>query len=177
MTDKEIQSLIKAGDYRLAFNAIVDSYSERLYWHIRRFTLSHEDADDLVQDVFIKIWNALPGFRGDSQLFTWIWRIATNAALNYVAKEKIRSALSLSSYASEADRLIDNDPWFDGDAAQRKLSKALARLPSKQRTVFCLRYYDELSYEDISEITGTSIGALKASYHFAAEKLKEYLEL
>ena len=177
MTEKEIQAKLKAGDYNLAFNGIVDAYSERLYWHLRRYTLSHEDADDLVQDVYIKIWNALPGFRGDSGLFTWIWRIATNAALNYLAKAKLRSALSLSSYAAEADRLIDSDPWFDGDEAERKLSKALARLPAKQRTVFCLRYYDELSYEEISDITGTSVGALKASYHFAAEKLKDYLEL
>ena len=176
MSEKEIQALIKDGDLRKAFDAIVDIYSERLYWHVRRFTLSHEDADDLVQDIYIKIWNALPGFRGDSQLFTWIWKIATNAALNFVAKAKVRSALSLSSYSAEADRIIDSDPWFDGDEAQRKLSKALSRLPSKQRTVFCLRYYDELSYEEISEITGTSVGALKASYHFAAERLKEYLK-
>ena len=176
MSEKEIQALIKDGDLRKAFDAIVDVYSERLYWHVRRFTLSHEDADDLVQDIYIKIWNALPGFRGDSQLFTWIWKIATNAALNFVAKAKVRSALALSSYSAEADRIIDSDPWFDGDEAQRKLSKALSRLPSKQRTVFCLRYYDELSYEEISEITGTSVGALKASYHFAAERLKEYLK-
>ncbi len=177
MTEREIQTLIKDGDLRRAFDAIVDTYSERLYWHVRRFTLSHEDTDDLVQDIYIKIWNALPGFRGDSQLFTWIWRIATNAALNHVAKARIRSALSLSTYAAEADRLIDSDPWFDGDEAERKLSKAIARLPSKQRTVFCLRYYDDLPYEQISEITGTSVGALKASYHFAAERLKDLLEL
>ena len=177
MTEREIQTLIKDGDLRRAFDAIVDTYSERLYWHVRRFTLSHEDTDDLVQDIYIKIWNALPGFRGDSQLFTWIWRIATNAALNHVAKTRIRSALLLSTYAAEADRLIDSDPWFDGDEAERKLSKAIARLPSKQRTVFCLRYYDDLSYEQISEITGTSVGALKASYHFAAERLKDLLEL
>lgn len=177
MTEREIQTLIKDGDLRRAFDAIVDTYSERLYWHVRRFTLSHEDTDDLVQDIYIKIWNALPGFRGDSQLFTWIWRIATNAALNHVTKTRIRSALSLSTYAAEADRLIDSDPWFDGDETERKLSKAIARLPSKQRTVFCLRYYDDLSYEQISEITGTSVGALKASYHFAAERLKDLLEL
>lgn len=177
MTEREIQTLIKDGDLRRAFDAIVDTYSERLYWHVRRFTLSHEDTDDLVQDIYIKIWNALPGFRGDSQLFTWIWRIATNAALNHVAKTRIHSVLSLSTYAAEADRLIDSDPWFDGDEAERKLSKAIARLPSKQRTVFCLRYYDDLSYEQISEITGTSVGALKASYHFAAERLKDLLEL
>ena len=176
MTEKDIQTLLKAGDYRPAFNAIVDTYSERLYWHVRRFTLSHEDADDLVQDIYMKIWNALPGFRGDSGLFTWIWRIATNTALNFVAKAKLRSALSLSTYTAEADRIIDSDPWFDGDAASRRLSKAIARLPAKQRAVFCMRFYDDLSYEQISEITGTSVGALKASYHFAAEKLKEFLD-
>lgn len=175
MTEKEIQSLIQEGNFRKAFDAIVENYSERLYWHVRRFTLSHEDADDLVQDIYIKIWNALPGFRGESSLFTWMWRIATNASLNYINKAKLRSALSLSSYASEADRIIDNDPWFDGDDAQRRLSKAIAHLPTKQRIVFCLRYYDDLSYEEISGITGTSVGALKTSYHFASEKIKEEL--
>ncbi|MBQ9185173.1 MAG: RNA polymerase sigma factor [Bacteroidales bacterium] len=175
MSEKEIQAKIKDGDLRKAFDAIVDVYSERLYWHVRRFTLSHEDADDLVQDIYIKIWNALPGFRGDSSLFTWIWRIATNTALNFLAKAKLRSALSLSSYTAEADRIIDSDPWFDGDDAQRRLSKAIAHLPAKQRTVFCLKYYDDLTYEEISEITGTSVGALKASYHIATEKIKEDL--
>lgn len=175
MTEKEILSAIEEGNYNLAFNAIVENYSERLYWHLRNFTLNHDDTDDLVQDVYVKIWNSLSGFRGESGLFTWIWRIATNTALNYIKKAKLRSALSLSSYSSEAGRLIDSDPWFDGDAAERNLSKAIAALPSKQRTVFCMRYYEDLSYEEIAEITGTSVGALKTSYHIAAEKLKKYL--
>lgn len=175
MTDQEIQVLIKGGDLRGAFNAIVEKYSERLYWHVRRFALSHEDTDDLLQDIFMKAWNALQGFRGESAVFTWLWRIATNTALNYVAKAKIRTVLSLSSYEDQADRIIDRDPWFDCDEAERKLSKAIARLPAKQRTVFCLKYYEDLTYEEISEITGTSVGALKASYHFASEKIKEHL--
>lgn len=176
MDEKTISTLLNEGDYQNAFQAIVSLYSERLYWHVRRFTLSHEDADDLMQDIYIKIWKGLPSFMGESRIFTWIWRIATNEALNFVAKSKLRSTLSLTTYATQASRIIDNDPWFDGDAAQRSLAKAIARLPSRQRTVFCLRYYDDLSYEDISEITGTSVGALRASYHIAAEKIKEFLE-
>ncbi len=176
MDEKTISTLLKEGDFQNAFQGIVSLYSEKLYWHVRRFTLCHEDADDLVQEVYIKIWKGLPSFMGESRIFTWIWRIATNEALNYVSRAKLRSTLSLSSYASRADRIIDSDPWFDGDAAQRSLSKALARLPSRQRAVFCMRYYDDLSYEEISEITGTSVGALRASYHFAAEKVKDFIK-
>lgn len=155
------------------FNRIVQDYSERLYWHVRRFVLSHEDADDLVQEIFTKIWTALPSFRGEAQLYTWVYRIATNEALNFVRKEKVRAALRFERLTDEVNRKIDEDPWFDGDALQRSLAKAIAKLPDKQRLVFNLRYYDNMKYEDISAITGTSVGALKASYHIAYEKVKE----
>ena len=157
------------------FNEIVKEYSERVYWHVRRFVNSHEDADDLVQEIFLKIWTALPTFRGEAQLFTWIWRIATNETLNWIRREKVRAALRFTSIDAEMERRIDSDPFFDGDAADRALSKAVAKLPEKQRQVFILRYYDEMPYEQMSEVLGTSVGALKASYHIAQEKVRAAL--
>ncbi len=158
------------------FNDIVKDYSERLYWHVRRMVNSHEDADDLLQEIFIKIWSALPSFRGEAQVYTWVWRIATNETLNFLRKEKVRAALRFASADDAMARKIEGDPYFNGTAAQRELAKAVARLPQKQRQVFVMRWYDELSYEQISAITGTSVGALKASYHIAAEKVKLNLD-
>lgn len=158
--------------YEQQFRELVEKYSEQLYWHVRELVGSHEDADDILQDVFVKVWKALPGFRGDSSIQTWLWRIATNEALSFLRKQKVRAALNFVSLDAEAERVIDSDPWFDGDAAQRMLALAIAKLPSKQRAVFCMRYFEELPYEEISSITGTSVGALKASYHQAAEKVK-----
>jgi len=154
------------------FNAIVKDYSERLYWHVRRMVGTHEDADDLLQDIFLKIWTALPSFRGEAQLYTWVWRIATNETLNWLRRERVRAALRFQRVDEELERRIMADPFFNGTAAQRELFKALARLPEKQRQVFVMRWWDELSYEEISAITGTSVGALKASYHIAKEKLQ-----
>ena len=154
------------------FNQIVHEYSERLYWHVRRMVGSHEDADDLLQEIFLKIWTNLPAFRGESQLYTWIWRIATNETLNHLRREKLRAALRFQSVDELVERRIEADPYFNGTAAQRELAKAVARLPEKQRQVFIMRWWDELSYEDISAITGTSVGALKASYHIAREKME-----
>ena len=157
------------------FNEIVKDYSERVYWHVRRFVNNHEDADDLVQEIFLKIWTALPSFRGEAQLFTWVYRIATNETLNWLRREKVRSALRFTSIDTEMERRIDSDPFFDGDAADRALSKAVAKLPEKQRQVFVMRYYDELPYEEMSAVLGTSVGALKASYHIAQEKVRAAL--
>ena len=157
------------------FNEIVKEYSERVYWHVRRFVNNHEDADDLVQEIFLKIWTALPSFRGDAQLFTWVYRIATNETLNWLRREKVRSALRFTTIDAEMERRIDSDPFFDGDAADRALSKAVAKLPEKQRQVFVMRYYDELPYEEMSAVLGTSVGALKASYHIAQEKVRTAL--
>ena len=153
------------------FNEIVKDYSERVYWHVRRFVNSHEDADDLVQDIFLKIWTALPSFRGEAQVYTWVWRIATNETLNWLRREKVRAALRFTSVDAEMERRIDADPFFNGEAAERALSKAVAKLPEKQRQVFILRYYDEMPYEQMSEILDTTVGALKASYHIAREKI------
>ncbi len=155
-----------------AFNKIVKDYSERLYWHVRRMVGSHEDADDLLQDIFLKIWTALPSFRGEAQLYTWVWRIATNETLNFLRKEKVRALLRFSSADELAAQRVMADPYFNGTDAEREMAKAVARLPEKQRQVFIMRWWDELSYEEISAITGTSVGALKASYHIAQEKIK-----
>lgn len=176
MTDKEIMALYKAGQEERAFKAIVRSYSERLYWHVRRFVCTHEDTDDLLQDIFIKIWSSLPSFRNDSQLYTWLYRVATNETLNFLHKKKVRAALNFESLSAAMEDKIDEDPYFNGDSLQRKLAKAVQRLPEKQRLVFMMRWYENLSYEDISKILGTSVGALKASYHFASEKIKAEFE-
>ncbi len=157
------------------FNDLVKQYSEPLYWHVRAMVGNHDDADDLMQDIYIKAWNALPRFRGDSDPFTWLWRIATNETISFLRKARVRAALSFSRIDSEAERVSDPNPYFDGDKALRALRKAMATLPDKQRLVFTMRYYEELSYEQMSEITGTSVGALKTSYHIAFEKIKDFL--
>lgn len=176
MTDSEIISLLAAGQQERAFNEIVKNYSERLYWNVRRMVGSHEDADDLVQEIFIKIWAALSSFRGESQLFTWIWRISVNESLNFLRKQKVRAALSFQSITEMEERRIDSDPYFNGTEAERLLMKSIAKLPTKQRMVFMMRYFDDMKYEDISEILDTSVGSLKASYHFAYEKIKGELK-
>ena len=176
MTDREITDIFKSGRHEQAFNQIVANYTERLYWHVRRFLCSHEDTNDLLQDIFIKIWTALPSFRGDAQLFTWIYRIATNEVLNYLRKQKIKSLISLESESTVLEKKVDEDPYFNGDKLQIELHKAMQRLPQKQRIVFSLRYFDEMKYEEISKITGTSVGALKASYHHAYNKIRDDLE-
>ena len=160
----------------MAFNGIVSSYTESLYWHIRRFLCCHEDADDLLQDIFIKIWSALPTFRAESKIYTWIYRIATNEVLNHLRKMKVRSMLSLESSQAILEKKIDEDTWFNGNEIQRELHKAIQRLPEKQRIIFSLRYFNEMKYEDISEVTGTSVGALMASYHHAYNRIKKELE-
>ncbi len=175
MTESEIIELYHSGRTEEAFKGIVDTYSERLYWHVRRFLCSHEDTNDLLQDIYIKIWTALPTFRGESQIFTWLWRIATNEVLNYLRKQKFKAMVSLDSSMEILRKKIDDDPYFNGNELQRELHKAIQKLPEKQRIVFNMRYFDELKYEEISEITDTSVGALKASYHHAYNKIKEEL--
>ena len=172
MTDREIITLQRNGIYEKAFNAIVDSYSERLYWHIRRFLGSHDDTNDLLQDIFLKIWKGLPSFRGDSQIYTWVYRIATNDALTYLRRNNGKADIDIEVLA----RKIDDDPYFNGDSLQRELHKAIRSLPEKQQLVFNLRYFDEMKYEDMAAVTGTSVGALKASYHHAYNKIREKLE-
>lgn len=176
MTDNEIIEIYSCGRREEAFRCIVDAYTERLYWHIRRFLCSHDDTNDLLQDIFIKIWSSLPGFRGASSLYTWIYRIATNEVLNHLRKQKFKALISMGSVDANLEKKIDDDPYFNGDELQKELHKAIQRLPEKQRIVFSLRYFDEMKYSEIAEITGTSEGALKASYHHAYNKVKEDLQ-
>ncbi|MBE6231920.1 MAG: RNA polymerase sigma factor [Bacteroidales bacterium] len=176
MTNNEIIRLQQAGELEKAFNGIVETYTERLYWHVRRFLCSHEDTNDLLQDIFIKIWRSLSSFRGESQLYTWVYRIATNETLNHLRKQRRNSIIEMCSLSDIMAQRIDDDPYFNGNEMQRELHKAIQRLPEKQRLVFNMRYFDDLKYEDIAEITGTSVGALKASYHHACTKIKTDME-
>ena len=176
MTDKNIIDLQKSGKLEQAFNAIINSYSERLYWHVRRFVCNHDDTNDLLQEIFIKIWKGLPSFKGNSQVFTWVYRIATNETLTFLRKQKMLSLIHLDSPESNFLRKMECDSYWNGDALQRELHKAIQKLPNKQKLVFNMRYFDEMKYEDIAEITGTSVGSLKASYHHAYNKIQSLLK-
>lgn len=176
MTDNDIIRLYSEGRQEEAFNGIVHAYTERLYWHVRRFLCNHEDTNDLLQDIFIKIWTALSTFRGDAKLYTWIYRVATNEVLNHLRKKRFKALVSLDPGSAMMEKMIDDDVHFNGNQLQRELHKAIQRLPEKQRVVFNLRYFDEMKYEDIAEITGTSVGALKASYHHAYNKVKDDIQ-
>ena len=157
-----------------AFDNLMRAYGEPVYWQIRKLVVRHEDADDILQNVFLKAWNNLQHFRGEAKLSTWLFKIAINESINYINKEKTRSQLTVEN--DDDSFLLNNiqaDEYFDGDELQAELLKAVAKLPEKQRLVFNMRYYDEMKYEEISEILGTSVGALKASYHHAVKKIEE----
>ena len=159
-----------------AFELLVQKYQVRVYWVIRRMLLNHEDTNDVMQETFINIWQNLSRFRHDSSLFSWIYRITINEVYNFFRKRKRLYHLQTTELTDEMIRSMREDPWFDGDEAQIKLQKAISGLPHKQQIVFNLRYYENLQYDEISEILGTSIGGLKASYHWAVKKIEEYLK-
>lgn len=154
---------------------LVRTYQQRVYWHVRKMVIDHDDADDITQEVFIKIHKAIDGFREDSQLFTWIYRIATNECLSFLNRKRKRFFLPVEDISEQLAAKVDASDDISGDEIQKKLQKALLQLPDKQRLVFNMKYFDELSYEDIAKITETSVGALKASYHHAVKKIEEYL--
>ncbi|MGB3468318.1 MAG: RNA polymerase sigma factor [Cyclobacteriaceae bacterium] len=164
---------------RYGFNLLVKAYQQRVYWHIRKMVVDHEDSDDIMQEVFIKVWKNLDKFREDSSLFTWIYRIATNECLGFLKKKKRRFFLPINDVTAElTGKLSDSsNVLLDGEAIEIKLQKALLTLPDKQRVVFNMRYYDNLSFADISEVTETSVGALKASYHHAAKKVEKLVQV
>lgn len=158
-----------------AFTAIIKKYQEKLYWHIRRMVVDHEDANDVLQNVFIRVWNGLENFREDSQLYTWLYRIATNECLSFLEQKKRKSAVSLSDVESGLSNTIKADKHFDPNKLEWKLQLAMQQLPEKQRIVFNLRYYDEMPYEEMSKVLETSEGALKASYHHAVKKIEDFI--
>lgn len=158
---------------RAAFARVVSVYSEPIYWQIRRIVLSHDDANDLLQNTFIKAWTNLESFRGDSKISTWLYRIAINEALNFVQKQK--KHFSLDEDSSVVDFLM-SDEFFDGDELQAQLQAVIAQLPEKQRLVFQMKYFQDMKYEEISEILGTSVGALKATYHHAVKKIADFFQ-
>ncbi len=178
MEDHELIHKIRNSDTRnYGFNLLVRKYQQRVYWLIRKMVIDHDDADDLTQEVFIKVHKHLPTFRKDAQLYTWIYRIATNECLNFLARKKRRFFLPIADVQGElAAKLSTSADQITGDEIQLRLQKALLRLPDKQRLVFNMKYYDDLSYDEIAEITHTSVGALKASYHLAVKKIEAFLE-
>jgi len=158
-----------------AYTAIIKKYQEKLYWHIRRMVVQHEDTNDVLQNVFIKVWKGLENFREDSQLYTWLYRIATNESLTFLDQQKRKSSVSLSDDENGMENKIKADTNFDANKLEWKLQLAIQKLPERQRLVFNLRYYDEMPYEQMSRILETSEGALKASYHHAAKKVEEFI--
>jgi RNA polymerase sigma factor (sigma-70 family) len=159
-----------------AYTTIIKKYQEKLYWHIRRMVVDHDDANDVLQNVFIRVWNGLENFREDAQLYTWLYRIATNESLTFLENQKKRSAVSLSDVESGLSNKIRADSNFDANKLEWKLQLAIQQLPEKQRTVFSLRYYDEMPYEEMSRVLETSEGALKASYHHAVKKIEDFIK-
>jgi len=155
-----------------AFRALVEKYQQRVYFLIRKMVASHDDADDLTQETFLKVWKNLHKFREDAKLFTWIYRIAANEALQFLRKKKLQNLFSYEKVSRELAAVIDTDPSFSGDEIEKDLHKALQKLPEKQKLVFSMRYFDEMPYKEMSEILGTSEGALKASYHHAVKKIE-----
>ncbi len=160
----------------MAFNQLVRKYQQKVYWHIRKMVVDHEDADDLTQEVFLKVWKGLENFRQDAQLYTWIYRIATNECLTFLTSKRRKFFLPINDIAAELAEKLDSSTDISGDEIELKLQKALLRLPDKQRLVFNMKYFDDLKYEEMSEILGTSVGALKASYHHAVKKIEEFLK-
>ncbi len=173
--DKTItQMLSDPKKQRQAFSMVVSQYSEPLYWKIRRIVLNHDDANDVLQNVFLKAWNNLGDFQQKSKISTWLYRIAVNESLDFLRRQKTASMVSADEDIMVGNRLMA-DEYFDGDEAQALLQEAISRLPDVQRTVFTLRYYDEMKYSEMSRLLTTSEGALKASYHLAVKKISEYV--
>lgn len=174
--DQKILDHILNKDWEQAFKLLVKDYHQRVYWQIRRMVLIHEDADDIAQNVFIKIYQNLNSFKNESKLSTWIFRITYNETINFIHKNAKEQNVSFEDYSMNIADDLSTDEYYIGDEIELKLQKAIASLPEKQRVVFMMKYYDEMKYDKISEILGTSVGALKASYHHAVTKIKEFLE-
>jgi len=172
---KLVESLKNPQTANFAFSKLIDQYQQRVYFHVRRIVIDHDDANDVVQNTFIKVWKGIQGFREDSKLFTWIYRIATNESLTFLKRKRTRFFIPLVNVERQLSEQVSNDPLFSADKLQQKIQQAILKLPEKQRIVFVMRYYDEIKYEDMSEILGTSVGALKASYHHAMNKIQKFV--
>jgi RNA polymerase sigma-70 factor (ECF subfamily) len=170
-----VERLHEAKTQQAAFSELVKEYSEPLYWQIRKIVLSHDDTNDVLQNTFIKVWTSIDSFRGDSKLSTWLYRIAVNEAITFLNKQRSQNNISVDDADMFLLGKLESDEYFDGDEAQLKLQKAILTLPEKQRIVFNMKYFDEMKYEDMSDILDTSVGALKASYHHAVKKIEEFL--
>lgn len=176
LDEAEVIRLLASSEGRQkVFPMIVDQYSQSLYWKIRSIVLTHEDADDVLQNTFLKAWKSLPTFQGKAKLSTWLYRIAINESLDFLRHQKTAILSNADADLSVANRLLADD-YFDGDKSQAVLQEAIATLPDVQRTVFTLRYYDEMKYSEMSEILGTREGSLKASYHIAVQKITDYVK-
>ncbi len=174
--EREVLALLQdESTQRKAFGMIVEQYGEQLYWQIRRMVLSHEDANDLLQNTFIKAWTSIDYFRGEAKLSTWLYRIALNECLTFLEKQRAMAQVSLDDPEAAIVQKLEGDAFFSGDRVQLLLQKALLTLPEKQRMVFNLKYYQDMKYEEMSQIFGTSVGALKASYHHAVKKIEKFL--
>lgn len=175
--DRDLIASLKDSSTRdQAFAMLVKKYRERLYWHIRKIVMNHDDADDVLQNTFVKAWRGIDRFREESTLYTWLYRIATNESLTLLQANKKKYFLSTNETSEYLMGNLVSDPYFDGDEMQRRLQEAILQLPDKQRIVFNMKYFDEMKYEDMSEILNTSVGALKASFHHATKKVEEYLK-
>lgn len=171
-----IAELLHPKTQQAAFRKLLQLYQKPLYNHIRNIVLNHDDADDVLQNTFIKVFNSLKNFKGESKLFSWLYRIATNEALTFLKQKARKSGISNEEIQQKVIQSLESDVYFDGNEIQLKLQKAIALLPEKQQLVFKMKYFEELKYEQISEIVETSVGALKASYHLAVKKIEEYLK-
>lgn len=158
-----------------AFEILINAYKERLYWHIRRIVLNHDDTDDVLQNTFIKVYNNIEGFKGNSKLYSWIYRIATNESLTFLQSKSRKLGIGNEELQGKLVENLRSDIYFEGDEIQLKLQQAIATLPEKQKLVFNMKYFQEMKYEEISEILETTVGGLKASYHLAAKKIETYL--
>jgi RNA polymerase sigma factor (sigma-70 family) len=163
------------GTRHAAFDLLVKQYQQKLYWHVRRMILDHEDSNDVIQNVFLKVWHSLEGFRNECKLYTWLYRIATNECLSFLKQKKRRFMVSFTDVEGEMADRLSNDPLFTGDRIQLRLQRAILRLPEQQRIVFNMKYFDGMKYEEISEVLGLTVGGLKATYHHAVKKISRYV--
>ena len=172
-----IEALLSGKDEEKAFRLLVSKYRERLYWHIRKIVISHEDADDVLQNTFIKVWRGIHEFRYESRLYTWMYRVSTNESLNFLQEKRRRVHGNSDEITGMLENQLESDPYFSGDDIQRELQKAVLKLPERQRLVFNMKYFDNMKYEEIAEVLDVTVGTLKATYHAAVKKVEESLRL